>query len=117
MSVPFIDFQQQNQLIRGEVDIGIKKVFDKDAYRIPISSIKSMIGHTIGAAGAIQAVACCLILQKKIIPPTINLYQPDPLCDLDYVANKPREVDVETIISNSFGFGSNNAVLVIRRCK
>ena len=93
----------------------IKKVFGKTAYKVPISSIKSMIGHTIGASGAIQAVANCLSLQCGVVPPTINLQEPDPLCDLDYVPHESREVKVKTIILNSFGFGSNNAALIMTR--
>ncbi len=93
----------------------VKLVFKSSASNIPISSIKSMIGHTIGASGAIQAVSSCLSLKEGIIPPTINLNTPDPECDLDYVPNKCRKTDLEGIISNSFGFGSNNAVLIFRR--
>jgi 3-oxoacyl-[acyl-carrier-protein] synthase II len=91
----------------------IKEVFGNYAYKIPISSTKSMIGHTIGAAGAIEAVVCCLTIENQIIPPTINYNYPDPECDLDYVPNKPREAKIKTILSNSFGFGSNNACLII----
>ena len=92
----------------------VKKLFGKQAYKVPISSIKSMIGHTIGAAGAIEAVACCLAIEQKMIPPTINLDHPDTVCDLDYVPHKARSADVKTALSNSFGFGSNNAALIIR---
>lgn len=93
----------------------IKIVFDREAANIPISSIKSMTGHTIGGAGALEAVASCLTLINNIIPPTINLNTPDPECDLDYVANEARQVKVNVVMSNSFGFGSNNAVLIFRR--
>jgi len=93
----------------------IKLTFHKQAKEIPVSSIKSMIGHTIGAAGAIEAVASCLSLEENTIPPTINLNTPDPECDLDYVPNKSRRANINTVMSNSFGFGSNNAVLIFRR--
>ena len=93
----------------------IKAAFGKRACQIPVSSIKSMIGHTIGAAGAIEAVASCLTLQRSCVPPTVNLRVSDPECDLDYVPHASRQKEVQTVISNSFGFGSNNAVLVFRR--
>jgi 3-oxoacyl-[acyl-carrier-protein] synthase II len=93
----------------------IKAVFQDRAYKIPVSSIKSMIGHTIGAAGAAQAAACCVALKNNFIPPTTNLKVSDSECDLDYVPNEARKKEVNVIISNSFGFGSNNASLVLRR--
>jgi len=93
----------------------IKEVLGDYAYKIPISSTKSMIGHTIGAAGAIEALVCCLTIESQIIPPTINYKYPDPECDLDYVPNKSRKAKIRTILSNSFGFGSNNACLIIKK--
>ena len=93
----------------------IKKSFGSYAYKIPISSTKSMIGHTIGAAGAIEAVVCSLIIENQIIPPTINYCHKDPDCDLDYTPDKPRTTKIKTVLSNSFGFGSNNACLVFKR--
>lgn len=93
----------------------IKQVFAKRAYEIPVSSTKSMIGHTVGAAGAIEAIVSVLSLQHQEIHPTINLENPDPDCDLDYVPHKSRKAEVRTIMSNSFGFGSNNAVLILRK--
>jgi len=93
----------------------IKSVFDEhDAYRIPISASKSMIGHLIGAAGSIEAVICILAINHEIVPPTINLTHPDPECDLDYVPNEARPVKVKTAMSNSFGFGGHNSVLIFR---
>jgi len=93
----------------------IKSVFDEhDAYRIPISASKSMIGHLIGAAGSIEAVICILAINHGIVPPTINLTHPDPECDLDYVPNEARSVKVKTAMSNSFGFGGHNSVLIFR---
>lgn len=92
----------------------IKTVFGDDAYRIPISSTKSMMGHLIGAAGTIEAIICVLVIQYGIIPPTINLVHPDPECDLDYVPNIARQKRVRTALSNSFGFGGHNSVLIFR---
>ncbi|HEX75151.1 MAG TPA: beta-ketoacyl-ACP synthase II [Dehalococcoidia bacterium] len=93
----------------------IKKVFGNKAYEIPISSIKSMVGHMLGAAGALEAIVCCKVINDSIIPPTINLENFDPECDLDYVPNVARASDVRIAVSNSFGFGGHNSVLVIRR--
>ncbi len=93
----------------------IKSLAGKRAFAIPVSSIKSMIGHTIGASGAIQAVASCLAIAHNCIPPTINLHNPDEECDLDYVPNKSRKKDVNVVISNSFGFGSNNVALIFKK--
>ena len=97
--------------------LAIKNVFRESAYKIPISSTKSMIGHAVGAAGAIEAVVCCLTIKNNIIPPTINYRDPDPECDLDYVPNEARRQKVDVVLSNSFGFGSSNATLIFRRFK
>ena len=94
--------------------LAIKSVFGDHAYRIPISSTKSMTGHMIGAAGAIEAMVCVLAMQNGVVPPTINLDNPDPDCDLDYVPHVLRQVKVRTAMSNSFGFGGHNSVLVLR---
>jgi 3-oxoacyl-[acyl-carrier-protein] synthase II len=91
----------------------IKTVFGEHAVKIPISSTKSMLGHMIGGAGAIEAVICALAIKNGVIPPTINLSNPDPDCDLDYVPHKARRVPVTTALSNSFGFGGHNSVLII----
>jgi 3-oxoacyl-[acyl-carrier-protein] synthase II len=93
----------------------IKTVFGNHAYRIPVSSTKSMTGHLLGGAGAIEAAICVLTLQYGIIPPTINLRDPDPECDLDYVPNVARKMQVEKVLSNSFGFGGHNSVLAFKR--
>ena len=95
--------------------LAIKKVFGDHAYQIPVSSIKSMIGHPLGAAGALEAIACALTVSTDWVPPTINYEQPDPECDLDYVPNQARQCPVRVAISNSFGFGGHNAVLVIQK--
>jgi 3-oxoacyl-[acyl-carrier-protein] synthase II len=92
----------------------IKKVFGEHAYRISLDSTKSMIGHTIGAAGAIEGTACALTLQRGVIHPTINYEEPDPECDLDYTPNQARERDVKVALSNSFAFGGNNSCLVMK---
>ncbi len=84
---------------------------------MPISSIKSMIGHTMGAASAIEAAACALAITSGQIPPTMNYEEPDPECDLDVVPNRAREHRVEVAISNAYAFGGNNASLVLRRCE
>jgi len=93
----------------------IKTVFGEHAYKIPVSSTKSMTGHLLGAAGALEALICIKILQDGILPPTINYEHPDPECDLDYVPNQARRVKVQNILSNSFGFGGHNATIVISR--
>jgi 3-oxoacyl-[acyl-carrier-protein] synthase II len=93
----------------------IKKAFGDKAYKIPVSSIKSMLGHMMGAAGTIEAITCCQVINMGVIPPTINLEHPDPECDLDYVPNTARAADVRIAISNSFGFGGHNSVIAVAR--
>jgi 3-oxoacyl-[acyl-carrier-protein] synthase II len=93
----------------------IKHCFGDHAYHMAISSIKSMIGHTIGACGAIEAIATILTIRTGIIPPTINLHHPDPDCDLDYVPNQARQATVNIAMSNSMGFGGHNACLIFKR--
>ncbi|HMK64277.1 MAG TPA: beta-ketoacyl-[acyl-carrier-protein] synthase family protein [Thermodesulfobacteriota bacterium] len=94
---------------------GIKAVFGRSAYRIPVSSTKSMMGHTLGAAGAIEGVACVLGIFHHFIPPTIHLTEPDPECDLDYVSEGSRETELNIVLSNSFAFGGNNTALIFGR--
>lgn len=93
----------------------IKTVFGEQAYKIPVSSTKSMTGHLLGASGAVEAVFSILAIREGIIPPTINYQTPDPVCDLDYVPNQPRKVSVKHAMSNSFGFGGHNATLVFSK--
>ena len=93
----------------------VKRVFGEGAKALPLSSIKSMVGHLIGAAGAVEAAALALTLRAGVLPPTINLTHPDPACDLDYVPNCAREMPVRTAVSTSFGFGGQNGALVMRR--
>jgi nodulation protein E len=92
----------------------IKQVFGHTAFRIPVSSTKSMHGHAMGASGAIEITASLLAINEGFVPPTINLHQADPACDLDYVANTPREARVSLFLSNSFGFGGMNGVVAVR---
>ncbi|WNQ13700.1 beta-ketoacyl-ACP synthase II [Paenibacillus aurantius] len=99
---------------KGETD-AVKSVFGEQAYKVPVSSTKSMTGHLLGAAGGVEAVICGLTIVNGIIPPTINLDNPDPECDLDYVPHKPRQADVEVAMSNSFGFGGHNATIILKR--
>ena len=93
----------------------IRSVFGKDADRIPVSAFKSQVGHLLGAAGGVETIAAIQTLRTSQIAPTINLDHPDPECDLDYVPLKPRSADVRTVAKNSFGFGGQNAVLILRR--
>jgi 3-oxoacyl-[acyl-carrier-protein] synthase II len=93
----------------------IKEVFGSRAYSIPISSTKSMIGHSMGASGALEAIACVLTINNEIIHPTINYTNPDPECDLDYVPNQARKASVRYALSNSFGLGGQNATLILKK--
>jgi 3-oxoacyl-[acyl-carrier-protein] synthase II len=95
--------------------MAIKRVFGDAACNIPVSSTKSMLGHTIGAAGAIEAILTSLSLKYGILPPTINYHVPDPDLDLDYVPNQSRRADIRVALSNSFGFGGHNATLVLKK--
>jgi 3-oxoacyl-[acyl-carrier-protein] synthase II len=95
----------------------IKTAFGDHAYNIPISSTKSMTGHMMGATGALEAVFCVYSIRNNVIPPTIHYQTPDPECDLDYVPNEARELPVKVVMSNSFGFGGHNAVLVFQEYK
>lgn len=92
----------------------IKMAFGNNAYKIPISSTKSMTGHLMGAAGAVELIACILAINNGTIPPTINLEHADPECDLDYVTNRSKKEEISTALSNSFGFGGNNSTIVVK---
>jgi 3-oxoacyl-[acyl-carrier-protein] synthase II len=93
----------------------IKTLFGEQAYKIPVSSTKSMTGHLLGASGALEAVFCSMAIMNNILPPTINYETPDPICDLDYVPNQPRKTEPRHVMSNSFGFGGHNATLILSR--
>ena len=95
--------------------LAIKKVFGEHAHKLAISSTKSMVGHMLGAAGAAEIIASILCMNKGMVHATVNYQVPDPDCDLDYVPNNPRKMEVDTFISNSLGFGGHNATLVVRR--
>jgi 3-oxoacyl-[acyl-carrier-protein] synthase II len=93
----------------------VKAAFGAQAYKVPISSTKSMTGHMMGATGALEAIFCVNAIREGLLPPTIHYETPDPECDLDYIPNKAREAKIEVAISNAFGFGGHNAVLVVRK--
>jgi 3-oxoacyl-[acyl-carrier-protein] synthase II len=95
--------------------VAIKQIFGPHAYKVPISSSKGMIGHLIAAAGAVELITCVMTIQRGVLPPTINYETPDPECDLDYIPNQAREKRVEHVLSNSFGFGGQNASAIVSR--
>ena len=108
----------KNQKIFEQGDVAetqaVKNVFGERAAKLGISSTKSMTGHTLGAAGAIESVYTVLAISRGMLPPTINQEVPDPLCDLDYVPNKPRPAKIRIALNNSFGFGGTNTTLAFR---
>jgi 3-oxoacyl-[acyl-carrier-protein] synthase II len=105
---------QQNDQVETKA---IKAVFGELAYKVPVSSVKSMLGHLIAAAGATELITCVLAIREQVLPPTSNYRNPDPECDLDYVPNAPRKAKVEVCMSNSFGFGGQNNTLIISACR
>jgi 3-oxoacyl-[acyl-carrier-protein] synthase II len=114
--INYINAHGTSTLLNDKTEtLAIKKVFGNHAYNIPISSTKSMHGHLLGAAGALEAIMCIKSLMHKTIPPTINQFTSDPDCDLDYVANKSRELTTNAVMSNSFGFGGHNASLIFTK--
>lgn len=115
-SVDYINAHGTSTQLNDKLETAaIKRVFGERAYKMPVSSTKSMTGHLLGAAGAVELIASILTINNSIIPPTINYEFPDPECDLDYVPNTAREAKVDIVLSNSLGFGGHNATLVVRR--
>ncbi len=113
-NISYINAHGTSTMMNDRIEtFAIKKVFGEQAYKIPVSSNKSMIGHLVAGAGAIELGASVLSIQNKVIPPTINLENPDPNCDLDYVPNTARDANLKSILSNSFGFGGQNSCLII----
>ena len=119
MSPDDIDYINAHGTSTGLNDLyetmAIKEVFGKKAYDIPVSSVKASIGHTMGAGGALEAIACIKAIQTGIVPPTIHYDEPDPELDLNYVPNTPQKHTVNTALSNSFGFGGHNATLIFKK--
>jgi len=114
--VDYINAHGSSTPISDRVEtLAIKRTFGERAYEIPINSTKSMIGHAMGGAGAIEAAVCVLTIEQGIIHPTINLETPDPECDLDYVPEGARKADVRVALCNSFGLGGQNVCLVLSR--
>ena len=115
-AVDYINAHGSATLLNDKTEtLAIKSVLGEHAYNIPISATKPMTGHLLGAAAAIEALICILVMNHGIVPPTINLDHPDPECDLDYVPNEARNVHVSTAVSTSFGFGGHNSVLIFRQ--
>ena len=115
-AVDYINAHGTGTVINDRVEtIAIKRFFGKRSESIPISSTKSALGHCLGAAGAVEAVATILALYHGVLPPTLNYQEPDPDCDLDYVPNEARVADIQVALSNSFAFGGNNTTLVFRK--
>jgi 3-oxoacyl-[acyl-carrier-protein] synthase II len=119
ISVEMVDYINAHGTATPANDVvetrGIKEVFGKRAYKIPVSSTKSMIGHTLGAAGALEGVASVSAIVNRFIPPTIHRTEPDPECDLDYVTEGSRDGEIKIVLSNSFAFGGNNTSVVFGR--
>jgi len=118
IEIDYINAHGSSTLLNDKIETKIiKEIFGEYAYKIPISATKSMIGHSLGAAGSIEAIVSVLTIKNQFITPTINYEFPDPECDLDYVPNKGRNEIVNTVLSNSYGFGGKNSAVIIRKFK
>jgi 3-oxoacyl-[acyl-carrier-protein] synthase II len=114
--VSYISAHGTGTLTNDRVEtLALKRVFGPRAYQIPVSSVKSMLGHSMGAAAAIEAAVCALAVHEDVIPPTMNLEEPDPECDLDYVSGRSRSCRVNIALNNAYGFGGNNSCIVFRK--
>jgi len=116
--ISYINAHGTSTLLNDKIEtLAIKKVFGNFAKKVAVSSTKSMLGHQLGAAGAVEFVICCLAIERSVIPPTINYENPDPDCDLDYVPNRARQAKVNACLSNSLGFGGHNATICVKGYK
>jgi 3-oxoacyl-[acyl-carrier-protein] synthase II len=112
-SIDYINAHGTGTQVNDKVEtLAVKKVFNERAYKIPVSSTKSMMGHLIAAAGATELIVCLMAMRDGVLPPTINYEKPDPECDLDYIPNEARPAKCANVLTNSFGFGGQNITLV-----
>ena len=116
--IDYINAHGTSTVLNDKIEtLAVKKLFGSHAYKVAISSTKSMTGHLLGASGGVEFIICCLVMKHSIVPPTINLDHKDPDCDLDYVPHKARGLKIKTALSNALGFGGHNAVLVVKEFK